>query len=188
MPNIILGLIPKSIKKLLKEKIMAEAANAFGDYVSVLKYKPEAYGSDSFTVSKESKYNNEGVSDGLNIPPKSFWLGYGNDFGDKGKEWYITKGKENVDRMLEIVTASDFSLTQGNRILEMGCAAGRMVRHLKTFSESCEIWGLDIDASLINWCKVNLSPPFHFATTTTLPHLPFGDAYFDLIYICIYTY
>lgn len=180
MANIMLELIPKSIKNSLKAKIV----NAFGNHVSILKYDPEAYGSDSFAIPKQQKYNNEGVNEGLNIPPRSFWIGYGNDFGDKGPEWYITKGKRDVDRMLDITTASDFSLTQGSRVQEMGCAAGRMIRHLNKFTESCEIWGVDIEAPLVNWCKGNLSPPFQFATTTTLPHLHFEESYFDFIYTC----
>jgi SAM-dependent methyltransferase len=32
------------------------------------------------------------------------------------------------------------------------------------------------------WCKEALSPPFHFATTTVVPHLPFEDNYFGLVY------
>ena len=31
------------------------------------------------------------------------------------------------------------------------------------------------------WCQQHLSPPFKFATTTSFPHLPFEDGYFDLI-------
>ena len=152
--------------------------------MSAVKYLPEAYGCDSYTISKQQTYANEGVSDsdGLSIPPRDLWLGYGRDFGDKGAEWYITKGKRDTDRMLEIATTSNFSLTPGSRLLDMGCAAGRMIRHLSALSQSCEIWGVDVSAPHINWCKGNLTPPFHFATTTTVPHLPFEDSYFDLIY------
>src|SRR6185437_620486 len=42
--------------------------------------------------------------------------------------------------------------------------------------------GVDIWASAILWCKEWLSPPFHFATTTICPHLPFEDRYFDFIF------
>lgn len=132
--------------------------------------------------AKSQSHQNEGEHDGLPIPPRPHWIGYGNDFGDKGAEWYISKGKSNTDQMMDIVAAGGFSPAQGGRILELGCAAGRMIRHLKRFTSSCEIWGVDISAWLVNWCNVNLSPPFHFATTTTIPHLPFADDYFDLIY------
>ena len=56
-----------------------------------------------------------------------------------------------------------------------------MIRWLDELAPSREIWGVDICASPILWCKEHLSPPFHFATTTISPHLPFEDRYFDLI-------
>ncbi len=53
---------------------------------------------------------------------------------------------------------------------------------LRNIRNACEAWGTDISADHVYWCKQNLSPPFKFATTTSLPHLPFEDRYFDLIY------
>jgi SAM-dependent methyltransferase len=186
----ILKIIPTSLKDPIKSKVdtflshhaFNTIVNTIGGHVSLLKYHPEAYGRFSFAIPKRQTYDNEGEDEGLPIPPRPFWIGYGNDFGDKGAEWYISKGKRDVNRMLEIAGSSNFSFAPGSRILEMGCAAGRMIRHLKGFADSCEIWGVDINAWLINWCKGNLSPPFHFATTTTIPHLPFADSYFDFIY------
>ena len=56
-----------------------------------------------------------------------------------------------------------------------------MTRWFYNHVEQCEIWGVDISADHIVWCQQHLSPPFRFATVTTLPHLPFEDNYFDLI-------
>lgn len=42
--------------------------------------------------------------------------------------------------------------------------------------------GVDISAEHIYWCKQHLSPPFNFATTTKIPHLPFADRSFQFIY------
>ncbi|MDZ4793148.1 MAG: class I SAM-dependent methyltransferase [Bacteroidota bacterium] len=64
----------------------------------------------------------------------------------------------------------------------MGCGAGRMLRHLHHLSQLCEIWGTDINSPQVTWAKKYLSPPFHLATTTTIPHLPFEDRYFNFIY------
>jgi SAM-dependent methyltransferase len=172
--------INKSVRQLLRSKSGA-VANIFGGPVSIFKYLPEAYGRGSYAISTHPRYDNVGVDDGLNVPPTKFWLGYGDEFGDKGMEWYLSKGKRDIDRMHEIVNA-DRPLAPDARILEMGCAAGRMIRHLKPLAGTAEIWGVDVNAPVVNWCKVNLSPPFNFATTTTIPHLPFADGYFDLIY------
>jgi ubiquinone/menaquinone biosynthesis C-methylase UbiE len=57
-----------------------------------------------------------------------------------------------------------------------------MTRWFYEYAEQCEIWGVDISADHIVWCQQHLSPPFHFATVTTVPHLPFEDNYFDLIF------
>jgi ubiquinone/menaquinone biosynthesis C-methylase UbiE len=57
-----------------------------------------------------------------------------------------------------------------------------MIRHLQSHAARAEMWGLDISAPHINWLKTHLSPPFYFAVNTTIPHLPFPDDYFGLVY------
>lgn len=108
----------------------------------------------------------------LPIPPQSLWLGYN----------YPAHGRIHVDAMLRIVEASGFVFEPGDRILDLGCGAGRMIRHLQHLAATCEIWGTDISAEHILWCKRHLSPPFRFATTTKVPSLPFEDRSFALIY------
>jgi SAM-dependent methyltransferase len=70
-------------------------------------------------------------------------------------------------------------------VLDLGCAADRMLRFYPHRTGTSELWGVDINARYIryiNWCQINLSPPLRFATVTTVPHLPFEDNYFDLVY------
>ena len=109
----------------------------------------------------------------LPVPPREFWQDY-DDF--------IGSGAADTERMLEILGASGVELRPGDRILDLGCAAGRMIRHLAPLAETCEIWGADIDAERITWCARHLSPPFHFLTSTKVPHLPFEDRSFRLVY------
>jgi SAM-dependent methyltransferase len=68
------------------------------------------------------------------------------------------------------------------RVLEFGCAAGRMLRFFPTGPGGAERWGVDVKAQAIEWCQRNLSPPMSFLATTTFPHLPFEDNSFDLVY------
>jgi ubiquinone/menaquinone biosynthesis C-methylase UbiE len=113
----------------------------------------------------------------LPVPPRDLWVGYGETV-----EVYLSSGMHDVQTMERLLKASGTSFEASKRILELGCAAGRMIRWLHPLTEDCEIWGTDIDASSIIWCQQHLSPPFHFATTTLFPHLPFEDQYFGLVY------
>jgi hypothetical protein len=57
------------------------------------------------------------------VPPQNLWCGYG-----KTAEEYLSSGKIDVSKMMELLNASEFFIQSGNRILELGCAAGRMIR------------------------------------------------------------
>ncbi|HZF96562.1 MAG TPA: class I SAM-dependent methyltransferase [Allosphingosinicella sp.] len=108
----------------------------------------------------------------LPMPPEHLWLGYN----------YPAHGALHVKAMLDICEAGGFAMARGKRVLDLGCGAGRMIRHFEPYADGANIWGVDISAEHILWCKRNLSPPFSFAATTKVPHLPFEDRSFDLIY------
>jgi SAM-dependent methyltransferase len=113
----------------------------------------------------------------LPVPPSELWVGYG-----ATPDEYLSIGRYDVETMERLVGASGAPLASCGRILELGCAAGRMIRWLVPWTDTCEVWGTDVDATSIIWCQQHLSPPFHFATTTLFPHLPFEDRYFGLVY------
>jgi SAM-dependent methyltransferase len=113
----------------------------------------------------------------LPIPPRHLHAGYCRD-----TEHYLQVGKEHVATMRQLVARSGPPLEQTKRIVELGCSAARMLRWLSDLAPGRELWGLDITAEHINWCKRYLSPPFYFATTTIYPHLPFEDRYFDFLF------
>jgi ubiquinone/menaquinone biosynthesis C-methylase UbiE len=115
--------------------------------------------------------------EGLPVPPKELWVGYGMDAQSD-----LSSGKNDVAEMVRILEASGFTLMNTNRILEFGCAAGRMLRHVREFAPKAELWGVDISAQHIQWCVDNFTPTMQFATTTMIPHLPFEDRYFDLLF------
>lgn len=168
--------VPTALRAWWKRKIKGVL---FGGTPPVLiKYFPYKPWSQSYMITESPEAYGETGDDGLPVPPKAFWCGYGG--GDPEK--YLRSGKEHVDVLREVLADSAFDLREGYRVLDFGCAGGRMIRRLVDRAGDCEIWGVDISAEHIYWCKAHLSPPFHFATTTTLPHLPFHDEYFDLIY------
>lgn len=114
----------------------------------------------------------------LPIPPQSLWLGYGATASE-----YVDSGAVDVSNMRRVLdhAAADIDI-EARPILDLGCGAGRMIRHLREVAMRQEVWGLDISAMHIRWLKTHFSPPFHFALNTTLPHLPFADEYFGFIY------
>ncbi|HWS56165.1 MAG TPA: methyltransferase domain-containing protein [Pyrinomonadaceae bacterium] len=164
------GLVPQAVKSWVKGKVRSLASGGPASFqeTAYIPYKP---GRD-FQIPRRRAEDPGDGGGALPVPPRELWLGYN----------YPVHGKTHVSRMLEIVYASGFSFEAGDRVLDFGCGAGRMIRHLEDLSETCEIWGTDISAEHIYWCKQHLSPPFYFATTTKVPHLPFEDGSFRLIY------
>ncbi|MGF1494432.1 MAG: tetratricopeptide repeat protein [Microcoleaceae cyanobacterium] len=147
--------------------------------VDWLKYYPIWGESPSYIFTKTApvKFDDSGRTWDFPLPPKNLQFVF-----DENEDFYLESGKIQVSSLLELLQKQGISLKSGNRILDFGCAAGRMIRELVGFVETCEIWGVDISGDCIAWCKQNLSPTFHFFMGTTLPHLPFEDRYFDLIY------
>jgi len=113
------------------------------------------------------------------VPPREGWISekYG-----KTPEEYLASGERDTRQMLDILFQTGVSLESLGHILDFGCGDGRMIRCLEHLATSREIWGADIHAGRIIWCKQNLSPPLRFLTTTTIPHLPFEDRHFGFIY------
>ncbi len=143
----------------------------------VILYFPQDVFQSSFLVTRKGSDQYVADDRGLPVPPPHLWQGYG-----QSVEEHLKSGEEHVTSMLDILREGGFTLRRGNRVLDFGCATGRMMRWLKGPIVEGEIWGVDVSAEHISWCMQNFPPPFYFAPITTLPHLPFEDGYFDLIY------
>jgi SAM-dependent methyltransferase len=133
--------------------------------------------SPSFALPDEAVSEKMAAPDGLPVPPPELWEGYGPSLED-----YLSSGREHFEKMTSILGESGFAVRAGQRVLDFGCSAGRLIRYFAETAADCEVRGVDISAKHIFWCRHNLSPPFRFTHTTTFPHLPFEDGYFDLIY------
>ena len=107
------------------------------------------------------------------VPPPELWENYAADAAA-----YLADGRQDIETMLRIL--DEHHVSPLDRVLDFGCSAGRLLRHLPRRGEG-EYWGVDVSAPHIEWCQRHL-PGANFATTTTAPHLPFEDGYFDLVY------
>jgi SAM-dependent methyltransferase len=130
-------------------------------------------GGQGLVVVRRPEKSNSGGGSVPPAPPRELQEGWGPD--------YLVSGDRDMKSMLQILEESAGDLASFRRVLDFGCSAGRMLRFFPE-PEQRECWGVDIKAAHIAWCQEHLSPPFLFATTTTLPHLPFEDDYFDLVY------
>lgn len=115
------------------------------------------------------------------LPPPALRHYYGLRDGAWRDDLYLASGASDVRAMRRVLAAdAGGAVTPGARILDFGCGAGRMTRHLAAEAAAGEVWGVDIHAEAIHWAQAHL-PPFHFVTTTTAPHLPFEDRSVDLV-------
>ena len=89
---------------------------------------------------------------------------------------------EFVARILTDQLPAGVSLS-GARVLDFGCGAGRVMRHLiDDVGDDGELHGVDIDRPSIDWLRSSASPPLHPATCGELPSLPYPAEHFDLVY------
>jgi SAM-dependent methyltransferase len=82
----------------------------------------------------------------------------------------------------EIAQGRGIELGAGARVLDFGCATGRVLRHFATLAPGAELRGIEINTTYIAWCRDNLPPSVWISQGTVIPSLPFPDAHFDLVY------
>src|SRR5262245_11444457 len=139
------------------------------------KFYPYRSDRTSYVVARVPERRDGSVE--LPVPPRELWWGYA-----ETAEGYLSMGKEFVEKMGAILEAAGKPLKSARTILDFGCGSGIMIRWLRDVAEHGEVWGVDISGDHVVWCQQHLTPPFRFVTTTSFPHLPFEDRYFDLIY------
>ena len=66
------------------------------------------------------------------------------------------------------------------RYFELGCASGRVLRHVACQSQA-EVWCSDINLRHLEWIRLFLPDKIKLSQNTVLPQLPITDNYFDLI-------
>ncbi len=106
--------------------------------------------------------------------------------GAADAETFDRYGRWLCDDILD-AAAGRVDLTPMSRVLDFGCGSGRVMRHLIPQCPAV-VAGVDIDREAIAWCQTNL-PEATFHQTGEWPPLPFGSAYFDLIFsISVFTH
>ena len=88
----------------------------------------------------------------------------------------------NAYKTLEALFARSGVLQESNpRILDWGCGHGRIARHFIDASPGARVFGTDVDAENVDWCRTHLGPD-RFQLSPLWPPTGFPDAFFDGIF------
>ncbi len=108
--------------------------------------------------------------------------------GSPDIEGFLRVGKrssENIEAALESI-GKDLSSFQN--ILDFGCRCGRTLLWFAGRPQSYALYGTDIDAEAISWCRNNLDFA-EFGVNDALPPLDYSSDTFDLVYaISVFTH
>lgn len=140
-------------------------------------YWPHEYRAESYSRPIMPNTSSAHPSSPVPVPPQELWASY-----CTSADSFLASGCEDCETMSRLLAESNAPIEQAGRILELGCAGGRMLRWLTHLAPDVQLWGTDIWSSAILWCQDHLSPPCYFATNTVAPHLPFEDRSFGLVY------
>jgi len=99
--------------------------------------------------------------------------------GTDDETWFLESGRRSVDDVKRALAAVGRTLDSFTDILDFGCGCGRMARWLLG-DPRCSLTGVDIDATMIEWCTEHL-PGGRFETNAGLPPTKYADHSFDLV-------
>jgi SAM-dependent methyltransferase len=167
------GAAARRVQGLLRGRLPGLAANLmqFGQYW------PHEHSHECYSRPIAPERSSTDPSSPLPVPPREFWAHYCTSAAT-----FLASGREDCEIMRHLLVESGAPIEGARRILELGCAGGRMLRWLTDLAPETQLWGTDIWSSAILWCQDHLSPPCYFATNTVVPHLPFEDRSFGLVY------
>jgi len=100
------------------------------------------------------------------------------EYGESA-EAHLISGRREFETMRNTCATFDIDLAVQERILEFGCANGRITRWFDTVLS--EVWGVDIQADKVMWAQEHLGPPLRFMVNSPTSTLPFEAQYFTFI-------
>ena len=120
-----------------------------------------------------------GAPDRYPIPPdRLHFLVSGRD--DVDVHDYFRIGQECAAGIRDLLATQSLTLEEAQPILDFGCGCARVLRHLCATRPS-ELYGTDINAEQIAWCRANL-PFASFGVNGPTPPLRFTEDSLGLVY------
>ncbi len=117
----------------------------------------------------------KGAEDGSPIPPVNLIRLV---TGVPDVRGFLQSGKAGAQTVLDMLESSGIRGGKGDSVLDFGCGCGRVIRHLKCFSD---LYGTDYNRNAVEWCAANLQFA-QFATNELGPPLRYYDGQFSLVY------
>ncbi len=118
-----------------------------------------------------------GLADDLPTPTQSDREGY---FDDDLAYW--VNGLGDALTLAAVAEGRGRPLAAGHRLLDLGCATGRVLRHLHANHPGLELHGSDIGRHHVEWARRHLPAEVLVAQNTVLPGLPLADDSIDVVY------
>lgn len=108
--------------------------------------------------------------------------------GSLDRDSFLCVGRTCIENLKNSLTLIGRDLYSFQNVLDFGCGCGRIVRHFYDHPSSFQMYGTDVDAQAIAWCRRRL-PFVTFLVNDPLPPLPFAAGAFDLIYaVSVFTH
>lgn len=93
---------------------------------------------------------------------------------------FLRSGAATARRLDAHAARAGLPFRAAQRILDFGCGAGRVIRHLPGLT-GAELYGVDYQDELVDWCARHLAGAF--SRNNLLPPLDFPDGHFDIVYL-----
>lgn len=106
--------------------------------------------------------------------------------GNRHRDYWLN-GLRDYLLLLQRLAEHNVQLAAKDRIVDLGCASGRVLRHfacqLAADREAeLDLWGIDVNLSHIEWIESYLPPWLKALQNHALPHLPLEDRSVKLLY------
>lgn len=73
-------------------------------------------------------------------------------------------------------------ITTNSKVLEFGCASGRVLRHFMAQRSGIKLWGCDLKLRHIEWVRQHLGKDCRLLHNTTFPYIPIPDCTLDVFF------
>jgi SAM-dependent methyltransferase len=100
-------------------------------------------------------------------------------FGDRHADFWMS-GASDAQHILEAACAFPDIDPAGGRFLELGCASGRVLRHIHTLTDM-RCFGCDLNLRHVEWMRMFLDHSVTPFQNSILPNLPLPDNHFDIV-------